>query len=124
MDSKFQIISFYFYHIFLLLKINYDLVSVNEKQEALEFSLKEVEILAKTKHDHWYNYKKKMNLKFGETKYKKNDPNMVCFEKLSEEKKNEAYEMVRSWPEILAKSNFKLDRLKYLCYCETKVQVY
>ena len=29
--------------------------------------------------------------------------------------------MVKIWPEILAKSNFKIERLKFLCYCETKL---
>lgn len=104
-----------------LLKINYDLVSVNEKLEAIEFTQREVEILAKTKHDQWYNYKKKLNFKAGEPKYKKDDPNLVCFEKLSNEKKEETYEMIKIWPEILAKSNFKLEKLKFLCYCENKV---
>lgn len=104
-----------------LLKINYDLVSVNEKLEAIEFTQREVEILAKTKHDQWYNYKKKLNFKAGEAKYKKDDPNLVCFEKLSKEKKEETYEMIKIWPEILAKSNFKLEKLKFLCYCENKV---
>lgn len=104
-----------------LLKINYDLVSVNENREILEFTQQEVEVLAKSEHTHWYSYRKKMNLKCNEIKYSKRDPNLVCWEKLSDEKKNEAYEMVKVWPEILAKSNFKLDKLKFLCNCEAKL---
>jgi len=104
-----------------LLKINYDLVSVNENREILEFTQQEMEILAKSEYTHWYSYRKKMNLKCNENKYSKRDPNLVCWEKLSEEKKNEAYEMVKVWPEILAKSNFKLDKLKFLCNCEAKL---
>jgi len=104
-----------------LLKINYDLVSVNEKLEILEFTQKEMDILAESEHTHWYNYKKKMNLKCGQANYRKGDPNLVCWEKLSQDNKNEVYEMVKVWPEILAKSNFKLDRLKFLCHCEAKL---
>ena len=104
-----------------LLKINYDLVSVNEKLEILEFTQKEMDILAESEHTHWYNYKKKMNLKCGQANYRKGDPNLVCWDKLSQDKKNEVYEMVKVWPEILAKSNFKLDRLKFLCHCEANL---
>jgi len=104
-----------------LLKINYDLVSVNENLEILQFTQHEIEVLAKSEHTHWYNYRKKMNLKCNEVKRSKRESNLVCWEKLSQDKKNEEYEMVKVWPEILAKSNFKLDRLKFLCNCETEL---
>lgn len=106
-----------------LLKINYDVVSVNKKLEVLEFTQREIEILAESEHNYWYDYRKKIGWKCDGAKdnKRKNDPNLVSWSKLSREKKNRAYEMVKSWPEILAKSNFKVERLKYLCYCETKV---
>lgn len=106
-----------------LLKINYDVVSVNEKQGFLEFTQKELEILAKSEHTYWYNYRKKIGWKCGETKdnNKKSDPSLVSWNKLSQERKNKAYELVKVWPEILSKSNFKIERLKFLCYCETKL---
>jgi hypothetical protein len=89
--------------------------------EILEFTQHEIEVLGKSEHTHWYNYRKKINLKCNEVKYSKGNPNMVCWEKLCKEKKNEEYEMVKAWLEILAKSNFKLDRLKFLCNCETEL---
>jgi hypothetical protein len=106
-----------------LLKINYDVVSVNEKLEILAFTQKEIETLAEIEHTYWYNHRKKIGWKCGDTKdrNKKVDSNLDCWDKLSLENKNKAYEMVKSWPEILAKSNFKIERLKYLCYCETKL---
>lgn len=106
-----------------LLKINYDVVSVNEELKVLEFTQKEIEVLAESEHTFWYDYRKKIGWKCGDTKNnrKKDDPDLVNWSSLPQEKKNKAYEMVKCWPEVLAKSNFKIERLKYLCYCETKL---
>ncbi len=105
-----------------LLKINYDVVSVKEKLETFEFNQKELETLAEIEHTDWHNYRKKIALKCGGVKNNniKYDSSLKCWEELSQEMKNKAYEMVKCWPEILAKSNFKIERLKQLCYCETK----
>ncbi|EHI96843.1 hypothetical protein CDLVIII_0103 [Clostridium sp. DL-VIII] len=106
-----------------LLKINYDVVSVNGELEVLEFTQKEIEILAENEHNYWYEYRKKIGWKCSSAKDNENKeiPDLVNWSSLSQEKKNKAYEMVKCWPEILAKSNFKIERLKYLCYCETKL---
>ena len=89
----------------------------------MEFTAKELEILAKDEYKSWYNYRKKAGWKYGEVKdnTKKIDPALVAWDNLTDDKKNKIYEMVRAWPEILAKSNFKIERLKFLCYCETKL---
>ena len=106
-----------------LLKINYDVVSVKEKLETFEFNQNELEALAEIEHTDWYNYRKKIALKCGGIKNNniKNDSSLKCWDELSQEMKNNAYEMVKCWPEILAKSNFKIERLKQLCYCETNL---
>ena len=106
-----------------LLKINYDVVSVKESEVFIEFTAKELEILAENEHMSWYRHRKKSGWKYGEVKdnTKKTDPVLVTWDNLSSDKKNRVYEMVKAWPEILAKSNFKIERLKFLCYCETKL---
>ncbi|MDU1007182.1 RyR domain-containing protein [Clostridium butyricum] len=106
-----------------LLKINYDVVAVKESEVFMEFTAKELEILAKDEHKSWYNYRKKVGWKYGEVKdnTKKIDPELVAWNNLTNNKKNKIYEMVKAWPEILAKSNFKIERLKFMCYCETKL---
>lgn len=106
-----------------LLKINYDVVSVKESEVFMEFTAKELEILAKYEHKSWYNYRKKVGWKYGEVKdnTKKIDPELVAWNNLTNNKKNKVYEMVKAWPEILAKSDFKIERLKFMCYCETKL---
>ncbi|RII35347.1 Ryanodine receptor Ryr [Clostridium chromiireducens] len=105
-----------------LLKINYDIVSVKESEPFIEFTAKELEILAKNQHTSWYKYKKKLGWKYGDfiDNRKKTDPSVVKWDNLSDDKKNKIYEMVKAWPEILAKENFKMERLKFLCHCETQ----
>ena len=106
-----------------LLKINYDVVFVKEIEVFIEFTAKELEILAKNEHKSWYNYMKNAGWKCGKVKdnSKKIDPTLVAWDNLANDKKDKIYEMVRFWPEILAKSNFKIERLKFMCYCETKL---
>lgn len=104
-----------------LLKINYDVVSVKESETFIEFTNNELEILAKSEYMSWYRYRKKLGWKHGEVKdnIKKTDPAIVTWDNLSGDKKNMVYEMVKVWPQILAKSNFRIERLKFLCHCET-----
>ena len=87
-----------------LLKINYDVVSVKESEIFIEFTAKELEVLAKNEHMSWYSYMKKIGWKYGEVKdnTKKTDPALVTWDNLTSDKKNKAYEMVRIWPKILA----------------------
>lgn len=104
-----------------LLKINYDVVSVKESEPFIEFTNNELEILAKSEYVSWYRHRKKLGWKHGEVKdnMKKTDPAIVTWDNLSNDKKNMIYEMVKVWPQILAKSNFRIERLKFLCHCET-----
>ncbi|MBU3111218.1 RyR domain-containing protein [Clostridium lacusfryxellense] len=106
-----------------LLEINYDVVSVKDKPEYNEFTIKELDILAEKEHMRLYRLRKKSGWKYGETKdaAKKTDPALVPWCKLLEEKKTKVYQMVKIWPEILSKSNFKIERLNYLCQCEMKL---
>ena len=106
-----------------LLKINYDVVFVKESEIFIKFTARELEVLAENEHKSWYNYRKKAGWKYGEVKdnTKKTDPMLVAWDDLPSGKKNKIYEMVKAWPEILAKSNFKIERLKFMCYCENKI---
>ncbi|MBC2582601.1 RyR domain-containing protein [Clostridium sp. DJ247] len=105
-----------------LLKINYDVVSVKEDPAFVEFTEKELQVLAENEHKSWYRHRKKNGWKHGEVKdnKKKTDPALVLWDNLPNEKKNKVYEMIKIWPEILAKSNFKLERLKFSCNCENE----
>lgn len=107
-----------------LLKINYDIISVQETPDVLKFTDKELEILAEYEHNRWYRYQKSMGWTKGEVKDKllKTNPALVKWKHLTEDKKTKVYQMVKIWPEILAKANFKIERLKFLCDCETKIQ--
>ena len=87
-------------------KINYDVVSVVEKPEAIQFTDNELEILSK------YVYKKRL----------KNNPSLVTWETLDPVTRAELIESIKVWPEILAESHFKLERLKFLCFCETQMK--
>ncbi|HEY8803725.1 MAG TPA: RyR domain-containing protein [Clostridium sp.] len=106
-----------------LLKINYDVVSVKEKPAFIEFTIKELDVLAEKEHMRWYHHIKKGGFKYGEVEdnKKKTNPALIPWDKLTEEKKNRVYQMIKIWPEILAKSNFKIEPLKILCHCETKL---
>ncbi len=97
-----------------LLKINYDIISVNKSPVFTEFTERELDVLAENEHTRWYRNRKKHGWKYGEVKddNKKTDPALICWIKLLDEKKINVYQMIKVWPEILAKSNFKLERLK------------
>ncbi|GIM28003.1 hypothetical protein CPJCM30710_06690 [Clostridium polyendosporum] len=106
-----------------LLRINYDVVSVKEKPTAIEFTEKELNILAVYEHTRWCLHRKETGWKYGDNKdnKKKTDPSLVPWDILADNKKNKVYQMVKIWPEILANSNFKIERLKFLCQCEATV---
>ncbi|MBU3157699.1 Ryanodine receptor Ryr [Clostridium estertheticum] len=105
-----------------LLKINYDVVSVKDKPTFNEFTIKELEVLAEMEYTRLYHLRKKSGWKYGTVKDHKlkTDPTLVSWNKLIEEKKKKVYQVVKIWPEILAQSNFKMERLDYLCECESK----
>ncbi|HWR39627.1 MAG TPA: AAA family ATPase [Patescibacteria group bacterium] len=98
-----------------LLKINYDVISVKEIPEIIEFSESELETLAVSEHSYWLRYRKangwkRCNVLDWE---KKTDPNLVRWELLPPDQKHVIYTMVKSWPEILANANFKIEPLKF-----------
>lgn len=97
-----------------LIKINYDIVSVKDKPEFKKFTPKELEILAKSEHMYWYRYKKECGWKYGNVKDSKRkiDCDLVSWNGLTEDKKDKLYKMVEAWPEILAKSNFKIEPVR------------
>lgn len=106
-----------------LLIINYDVISVKDTPVILEFTKKELDMLVAYEHTHWCRYQKSIGWKNGDVKdkIKRTNPTLVKWENLPEEKKNMVYQMVTIWPEILANANFKIERLKFLCDCETKI---
>jgi hypothetical protein len=103
-------------------KINYDIMSVKEKPEIIEFTERELEILAEYEHKHWSLQKKEEGWKYGDKidEKRKTHPSLVPWGSLSLEEKNNIISYIKAWPEILANSSFKIERLKYLCYCESQ----
>lgn len=106
-----------------LLSINYDVVSVKETPEILEFTEKELDLLAAYAHTHRCRYLKSTGWKKGNTldNQAKTSPTLVNWVSLPKDKKSLSYQMVSIWPEILVNANFKIERLKFLCNCEAKV---
>lgn len=108
-----------------LQKVNFELISVKEKPEAITFTEKEVRILAEYEHKRWSLEKKEARWEYGDIfdEEKKTHPLLVTWDNLPSYSKNNIIENVKSWPEILANSYFSIERLKYLCYCETHLLV-
>ncbi|MBZ9686946.1 Ryanodine receptor Ryr [Clostridium estertheticum] len=102
-------------------KVNYEVISVKEKPEVVKFTEKELNILGEYEHKRSSLEKKELGWVYGTTldKNKKTYPYLVYWEKLPYEYRSKIIENVKSWPEILANSNFKIERLKFLCNCET-----
>ncbi|MBP2641944.1 MAG: hypothetical protein H6Q66_2895 [Firmicutes bacterium] len=99
-----------------LLTINYDVVSVKETPAFVEFTEKELNMLAAYEHANWCRYQKKAGWKKGTVKDKmaKTDPALVNWNSLPRGNKYRIYQIVAIWPEILANANFKIERLKFL----------
>jgi len=104
-------------------RINYEVISVKEKPEAINFTERELSILAEYEHKRWSLQKKETGWRYGNTidESKKTHPSLLHWDRLSFDRKNMVIEDIKSWPKILGDSNFKIERLKFLCYCETKL---
>ncbi|MHC6180866.1 Ryanodine receptor Ryr [Clostridium sp. JNZ X4-2] len=96
----------------ILYKVYYDLISVSEKEkpEVIEFTEKELNILAKYEHEYWLMTKKET------------DSSMLSWDSLSNDSKNKIIDYIKCWPKILANANFKIERLKFACYCESHLK--
>ena len=103
-------------------KANYDVISVKEKPKVIEFTEMEMNILGEYEHKRASLEKKESGWVYGsevDEKSKKH-PSLVSWDKLPDVYKNKIIENIKSWPEILANSNFKIERLKFLCNCEAQ----
>ncbi|MCE5287050.1 MAG: Ryanodine receptor Ryr, partial [Pelosinus sp.] len=98
-----------------LMKISYDVVSVKDNPDILEFTEEELNILAAYEHSYWFQYKKSNGWKRGDVIdwERKTDPDLLRWEVLSPDKKYNVYKMVKSWPQMLANANFKLEQLRF-----------
>ncbi|GKU23434.1 RyR domain-containing protein [Clostridium folliculivorans] len=103
-------------------KINYDIISVKEKPEIIEFTERELDILAEYEHKRWSLQKKDEGWKYGDKidEKRRTHPSLVPWDNLGLDEKNNIISYIKAWPEILANSNFKIERLKYLCFCESQ----
>ncbi len=103
-------------------QINYDTIAVSIKPEPITFTKSELMSLAAYEHKRWKKQKREDGWQFGERVdiQKKTHPYLISWDKLSEEGKSELVMRVKSWPYILSEANFKIERLKYLCYCENE----
>ena len=102
-------------------RIGYDIISVKEKLEAVTFTEHELITLAEYEHERWFLQKKEAGWKLDTIidEERKLHPLLVPWKKLSDNNRNELIVTIKFWPEILANSNFKIERLKFLSYCET-----
>ncbi|AGK98424.1 RyR domain-containing protein [Clostridium pasteurianum] len=101
-------------------RINYDIVSVKEKASVIKFTVKELNTLGAYEHKRWCLQKKEAGWVYGKEKNSnsKTHPSLVAWEILPEDRKRRVIDTVKFWPEILADANFKIEKLKSLCYCE------
>ena len=106
-------------------KINYELISVDERPKSIQFSNQEVGMIAEYEHERISLEKKEAGWKYGidYDEDKKTDPMLVSWDILYKQDKNHIIESIKAWPEILAKSNLKIEKLKSLCYCEAQMKM-
>lgn len=104
-------------------RVNYEVISVKEKPEVIMFTEKELNILGEYEHKRSSLEKKELGWVYGCTldEKKKTYPFLVLWDKLPYGYKSNIIENIKSWPEILANSNFEIERLKFLCNCETQL---
>ncbi len=97
-----------------LVLLQYDIVSVIKKPEAIKLSEIEIRSLAEYTHEHWFAQRKEAGWKFGEIhdEQLKTDPHLVSWDALNEEWKKHISSMVENWPAILANAHFKMEQLK------------
>lgn len=106
-----------------LRKINYDVISVKERPEPIEFTQKELNIIAAFEHKRWSFHMRKTGWKYGDVKeaWSKTHPLLRPWESLPGDTQDSIIENVKTWPDVLANSSFKIERLKFLCYCEAQM---
>lgn len=83
-----------------LLKIQCDVLYVDDFPEKMTFTDQEINYL------YYYEYKRRIN------QHREKDKEVVSWELADDELKNQIYQMVSLWAEILVCSHFKLERLK------------
>ena len=108
-----------------LSRIGYELISVNEQPKNIKFSSNELDMLAEYEHKKISLEKKVDGWKYGPEydENNKKDPMLVSWDNLDSHNQNQIMESIKAWPEILAKSNFKIEKLKSLCYCEAQMKL-
>ena len=92
----------------------------------IKLSDEEVETIAEYEHNKFSLEKKEAGWKFGIDfdECKKTDLMLVSWDSLDENYQNHIIESIKAWPEILAKSNFKIEKLKFLCYCDAQKKLH
>jgi RyR domain. len=103
-----------------LQKIKYDLISVKEKCEIIEFTEIELNVLAVNEHKQWSLEKKEKGWVYDSTinEEKKTHSSLVSWMLLPKEEKDKIMKDIKAWPKILADSKLKIEKMRYLCYCE------
>lgn len=106
----------------VLHKNNYELQSIKNNPEVIKFIKSDLESLGKYQHELWLKKRKKEGWKYGE----KADfdhlihPAITSWKNLNSDIKEDIMKYIELWPEALANSNLKIERLNYLCYCDSK----
>lgn len=96
----------------MLYKVYYDLISMSEseKPKIIGFTEKELNVLGKCEYEYRLSEKRNAN------------SSMVSWDELEKDKKDKIIEYVKCWPRIFADANFKIERLKFACYCEAQLK--
>ena len=105
-----------------LQKINYEVVSIAEKPEIIEFSDEELNVLGEYVHRSSSFELKELGWVYGRSfdSNKKTTPTLVSWDLLSKKMRNSIIEMIHTWPGILADSNFEIRRSQLLCKCDAQ----
>lgn len=105
----------------ILYKANYELCSINETPIVVNFAENELEYLAEYQHEIWLKNRKKEGWKYGEFAdvNKLVHPSITSWNNLSQEIKDTIIKYIKLWPEALVNSKLKIEKLNYLCYCES-----
>lgn len=105
----------------ILYKADYELSSVSDTSNAVEFSQHELNFFAQLQHELWLKDRKREGWKYGSSleEEKLLSPFITSWDSLNEDTKNLIIQYVSLWPEALLFSRLKIEKLNYLCYCES-----
>lgn len=88
----------------------------------MELSEHELLFLAQLQHEAWLKTRKKEGWRYNSSIDLKNKlhPAITNWDNLHPNTKDAIINYVKSWPTALINSKFQIEKLNYLCYCESR----